>query len=150
MAAHVLTYNTLRCLNLRRVLAISMRTRYRHVHRNSIMYVEQGILYNLDTFSCCSAINIWPERVCIQVRKEIRCVWFHILFLYDHRRRGFLARRKSERGHKTEFVSRIIVARATFLFCRKNEFSEKFDASRQRMVGWSAKNIEKTFSFFHH
>lgn len=145
MAAHVLTYNTLRYLNLRRVLAISMRTRYRHVHRNFIMYVEQGTLYNLDTFSCYIAINIWTERVCIQVRKEIRRVWFHILFFYDRRRRGFLARCKSGRGqgHKAEFVSKII-RESSVSFYRRNAFSEKC-ASRQRAVGWSAKNIKENF-----
>jgi len=47
MAAHVLTRGTSRCLNLRRILAISMGTTIdtRHVHRNFIMSAEQGALH---------------------------------------------------------------------------------------------------------
>lgn len=48
-------------------------------------------------------------------------------FFYD-RRRGFLTRRKSERerGHKAEFVSRIIRGELRFVsFCPGDAFSEK-------------------------
>lgn len=99
---------TLRCLNLRRIPAISMGTRYGAVHRNSIMGARNRARFMQPRHFPVLYRNKYLDSVCTSPKK----IRYDSIFLLPRpprrRRLGFLARRKSAaRGRKTD-VSSII------------------------------------------
>lgn len=129
IAAHVLTYNTLQYLNLRRVLAISMRTRYDMYTETPLWMWNRAHSIQPRHFLMLYR-NKYLDSVC--TRDKTRMISYS--FFYDRRRR-FLAPRKSGRGreHKTETFPELFARANTVSFCRRNAYFLKNASSMLRI-----------------